>query len=95
MARALHDVRHRKTQSRKPAAGRCGHDPHCGRCADHWYGAEAAGERTAQRRRASTLQQWMYSQASVLGGTSSNIAILFDRDGKMIRIPSKGQVNTG
>ncbi|WP_260427935.1 hypothetical protein [Burkholderia stagnalis] len=42
----------------------------------------------------STLQQWIYSQASVLGGTSSNIAILFDRDGKMIRIASKSQLNS-
>ncbi|WP_243435488.1 hypothetical protein [Burkholderia pseudomallei] len=41
-----------------------------------------------------TLQQWMYSQASVIGGTSSNLAILFDKDGKMIRIQSRGQVNT-
>ena len=41
-----------------------------------------------------TLQQWMYSQASVIGGTSSSVAILFDKDGKMIRIQSRGQVNT-
>lgn len=41
-----------------------------------------------------TLQQWMYSQASMFGGTSSNIAILFDKDGKMIRIQNRGQVNT-
>ncbi|HDR9585094.1 outer membrane protein assembly factor BamE [Burkholderia cepacia] len=41
-----------------------------------------------------TLQQWIYTQASVIGGTSSNIAILFDRDGKMVRIASKSQVNT-
>ncbi|MBO1855014.1 outer membrane protein assembly factor BamE [Burkholderia cenocepacia] len=41
-----------------------------------------------------TLQQWIYTQASVIGGTSSNLAILFDKDGKMIRIQSKGQVNS-
>ncbi|KVE59265.1 hypothetical protein WI94_04180 [Burkholderia vietnamiensis] len=41
-----------------------------------------------------TLQQWVYSQASMVGGTSSNIAILFDRDGKMIRIASKSQLNS-
>lgn len=40
-----------------------------------------------------TLQQWVYSQASMFGGTSSNLAILFDRDGRMVRIASKGQVN--
>ncbi|VWD16202.1 outer membrane protein assembly factor BamE [Burkholderia contaminans] len=41
-----------------------------------------------------TLQQWIYSQASMFGGTSSNIAILFDKDGKMIRVQNRGQVNT-
>ena len=40
-----------------------------------------------------TLQQWMYSQASMFGGSSSNIAILFDKDGKMVRIQSKGQTS--
>ena len=41
-----------------------------------------------------TLQQWIYTQASMFGGTSSNIAILFDKDGKMIRIQNRGQINT-
>lgn len=41
-----------------------------------------------------TLQQWIYSQASIFGGTSSNIAILFDKDGKMIRVQNRGQINT-
>ncbi|VVU52007.1 hypothetical protein [Burkholderia anthina] len=41
-----------------------------------------------------TLQQWVYSQASMFGGTSSNLAILFDKDGKMVKIANKEQVNT-
>lgn len=33
-----------------------------------------------------TLLQWMYTSSTVLGAHSSHVAILFDADGKMVKI---------
>lgn len=41
-----------------------------------------------------TLAQWMYTQGTVLGGSSANVAVLFDKDGKMVRVTHKGQFGT-
>jgi hypothetical protein len=34
----------------------------------------------------SKLLQWMYSQGTMVGGSGAHVAILFDADGKMVRI---------
>lgn len=34
----------------------------------------------------STLLQWQYSQGTLVGGSGAHLAILFDADGKMIRV---------
>lgn len=41
------------------------------------------------------VQTWMYSHSNMLSGGSSarTLAILFDADGKMVRVASKGQTD--
>lgn len=39
----------------------------------------------------STLLQWMFIEASPLHGKGSHAAILFDKDGKMIRVSHKSE----
>ncbi len=39
-----------------------------------------------------TLLQWMYSQGSVIGASSAHVAVLFDKDGKMVRVMQRSQM---
>lgn len=38
------------------------------------------------------LLQWQYSQGTMVGGNGAHLAILFDKDGKMIRITNKTKI---
>ena len=40
----------------------------------------------------SKLLQWQYVQGTLLGGSSSHIAILFDASGKMVQITHKSSI---
>ncbi|CAR53402.1 hypothetical protein [Burkholderia cenocepacia] len=39
-----------------------------------------------------TLLQWMYSQGSVIGASGAHVAVLFDKDGKMVRVMHRNQM---
>jgi outer membrane protein assembly factor BamE (lipoprotein component of BamABCDE complex) len=39
-----------------------------------------------------TLQQWIYSQGSMVGASSAHVAVLFDKDGKMVRVTYRSQM---
>ena len=40
----------------------------------------------------SKLLQWQYVQGTLVGGSSSHLAILFDRSGRMVRITHKSRI---
>lgn len=39
-----------------------------------------------------TLLQWIYSQGSLIGGSGAHIAVLFDKDGKMVRMIQRTKI---
>ncbi|MCA8073934.1 hypothetical protein [Burkholderia vietnamiensis] len=39
-----------------------------------------------------TLLQWIYSQGSIIGASSAHVAVLFDKDGKMVRVTHRSQM---
>lgn len=39
-----------------------------------------------------TLLQWIYTQGSVVGASSAHIAVLFDKNGKMVRVTYRSQM---
>ncbi|WP_176080768.1 outer membrane protein assembly factor BamE [Paraburkholderia tropica] len=39
-----------------------------------------------------TLVQWMYTQGTMVGGSSAHVAVLFDKDGKMVRVTHRSQL---
>jgi outer membrane protein assembly factor BamE (lipoprotein component of BamABCDE complex) len=39
-----------------------------------------------------TLLQWIYTQGSVVGGSSAHVAVLFDKDGRMVRVTHRSQM---
>lgn len=40
-----------------------------------------------------TLYQWQYVQGTVVGGSGAHVAILFDREGTMIRVTHRSQTS--
>ena len=57
--------------------------------------AEAAlgkPQSTSAAANGGTLLQWMYTQGSVVGGSSAHVAVLFDKDGKMVRVTHRSQL---
>ncbi|HDR8986330.1 TPA: outer membrane protein assembly factor BamE [Burkholderia vietnamiensis] len=39
-----------------------------------------------------TLLQWIYTQGSMVGASSAHVAVLFDKDGKMVRVTHRSQM---
>ncbi|WP_249170535.1 hypothetical protein [Burkholderia multivorans] len=39
-----------------------------------------------------TLLQWIYSRGSIIGASSAHVAVLFDNDGKMVRVTHRSQM---
>lgn len=39
-----------------------------------------------------TLLQWIYTQGTMVGGSSAHVAVLFDKDGKMVRVTHRSQL---
>jgi hypothetical protein len=42
---------------------------------------------------ANTLLQWQYSRGTLIGGSGAHLAVLFDHEGKMIRVTHRFVIN--